>query len=438
MSMDLIWVYLAVGALIVGQHLWRRSRREKAVVQDLRTAEADGLMEPPTLHPVIDPLRCMGSGSCATVCPEEALGLIDGVAVLKNPAACIGHGACLVACPVDAITLVFGTEKRGIDIPHLSPQFETNVPGLYIAGELGGMGLVRKTAEQGMQAIAGIRQRLAAAPAPAGEKLHDVLIVGAGPAGIAAGLAAHEAKMDYVIVEQEDSLGGAVYHYPRHKLTMTAPVVLPIVGRMQFREVRKETLLAFWEKAVRTAGLRIRLKERMEGITPLPGGGHEVVTTQGRYRARTVLLALGRRGTPRTLGVPGEDQPKVVYRLVDAEQYRGQHVLVVGGGDSAVEAAVSLSEQPGTTVILSYRSEAFSRIKGGNRTRLAEAQAAGRLTVMLSSQVKSIGTKDVSLQVGDETVTKPNDAVIVCAGGLLPTPLLQKIGIRFDTKHGRA
>jgi thioredoxin reductase (NADPH) len=427
--MNYYLLYAAVLAAVIWLYL-RRNRRAQAVDrQELREALDAGLGEPPSLHPVVDPARCIGSGSCARACPEEALGVVDGKAVLKNGSACIGHGACLLACPVEAISLVFGTEKRGIDIPNISPQFETNVPGIFIAGELGGMGLVRKAAEQGRQAMESIHKR------SNGKADLDVLIVGCGPAGLSAGLAAIERKMRYRIIEQEESLGGAVYHYPRNKITMTAPVQLPLVGQVKFNEVSKETLLEFWHGVVSKTGLKISYRERMVGIER-QGDLFVVQTDCGSYTARSVLLAMGRRGTPRKLDVPGEEASKVVYRLVDPEQYRGQQVLVVGGGDSALEAAIALADQPGTGVILSYRSAAFSRVKGRNRDLLAAHQKAGRVQVLLTSSVKTIEVRSVTIGHEGADRSFPNDAVIVCAGGELPTPLLKKIGIEFETKFG--
>lgn len=427
--MSYYWLYAAVLAVVIGLYL-RRNLRVQAINRiELKEAIDAGLGEPPSLHPVIDPVRCIGSGSCARACPEEALGVVDGKAVLKNGSACIGHGACLVACPVEAISLVFGTAKRGIDIPNISPQFETNVPGIFIAGELGGMGLVRKAAEQGRQAMEAIARR------SNGKDDLDVLIVGCGPAGLSAGLSAIERKLRYRIIEQEESLGGAVYHYPRNKITMTAPVQLPLVGQVKFHEVTKEALLDFWHGVVRKTGLKISYRERMTGIERR-GDGFVVQTDRGSYTTRSVLLAMGRRGTPRKLDVPGEEASKVVYRLVDPEQYRGQQVLVVGGGDSALEAAIALSEQPGTGVILSYRSAAFSRVKGRNRELLAAQQQAGRIQVLMNSNVKTIEVRSVSIEHEGEVSSHPNDAVIVCAGGELPTPLLKKIGIEFETKFG--
>ncbi|MBX3606629.1 MAG: NAD(P)-binding domain-containing protein [Piscinibacter sp.] len=435
MNLLLLYGVLLAGAL--GFYLWRHRRAHDAHAQALRQSLEAGLAEPPSLHPVIDPSRCIGSGSCVQACPEEALGVVNGKAVLKNASACIGHGACLAACPVDGIRLVFGTDQRGIDIPHLSAEFETNVPGIYIAGELGGMGLVRKAAEQGRQAMQAIRRRLAAA-GPAGPDVLDVLdvlIVGCGPAGLSAGLEALAHRLRYRVIEQEDSLGGAVYHYPRHKITMTAPVTLALVGKVKFGEVSKERLLEFWAGVVRQTGLQVSYRERLVGVEPRDGH-FAVRTDRGEILARTVLLAMGRRGTPRKLGVPGEEASKVVYRLVDPEQYRGQHVLVVGGGDSALEAAIALAEQPDTRVALSYRSAAFARVKAKNRERLEAQRLAGRVEVLLASQVRRIGERDVVVEIAGAPRVLGNDAVIVCAGGELPTPLLQKVGIRFETHFG--
>ncbi|MDP1692872.1 MAG: NAD(P)-binding domain-containing protein [Burkholderiaceae bacterium] len=413
--------------------LYVRRQRRVARLHERQLAQSvtAGLVEPPSLHPVIDPLRCLGSSSCVTSCPEQALGLVKGKAVLVNAAACIGHGACFAACPVDAIQLVFGSEKRGIDIPNVTPQFESNVPGLFIAGELGGMGLIRKAAEQGRQAIEAIRKRTR------GQYEFDVVIVGCGPAGLSAGLSSIEHKLRYKLIEQEASLGGAVFHYPRNKIAMTAPVRLALIGKVKFGEVQKEKLLAFWQGVVAKTGLSIAFQECMQGIDRA-GDGFVVRTDRNAYRTRSVLLALGRRGTPRKLEVPGEESPKVVYRLIDPAQYDGQAVLVVGGGDSALEAAIALSERAGTEVTLSYRSQAFSRVKQKNRLTLEQAQRAGRVRVELESTVDSIAADKVALQTKAGPLTLRNDAVIVCAGGQLPTPLLKQIGIEFDTKYGTA
>jgi thioredoxin reductase/ferredoxin len=427
----LLAIYLVPALLLVGFYAARRRRREAADAQALESARAAGLTEPPSLHPIVDPQRCIGSAGCARACPEGALGIVAGKATLTNPSLCIGHGACEAACPVGAITLVFGTERRGIEIPRISPLFETNVGGVFIIGELGGMGLIRKASEQGRQAIATIARR------PRGTLALDVIIVGAGPAGIAAGLAALDASLRYVLIEQEPDLGGSVLHYPRAKIAMTQPVELPIVGAMHFTEVSKEALLEFWKRIVGRTRLAIRFGERMERLEAV-AGGHRVVTTRSTYEAAAVVLAIGRRGTPRTLGIPGEELPKVVYRLLDPAQYRGQHVLVVGGGDSAIEAALACGAERGTNVTLAYRGEAFGRVKPKNRERIDAAARGGQVDVRLRANVVRIERDRVLLDVAGDERAIPNDAVIVQAGGVLPTELLKSAGIAFETKFGTA
>ncbi|KAF0205026.1 MAG: FAD-dependent pyridine nucleotide-disulfide [Gallionellaceae bacterium] len=420
-------------AIIVFFYLRGRSKKETAAVEQFSEAVEAGLTEPSSLHPLIDHKKCLGAGSCITACPENAIGMIKGKAVLINPTYCIGHGACAAACPHDAITLVFGTEKRGMDIPQVSPTFETNVPGIFIAGELGGMGLIRKAATQGIQAMESI-SKLKGSSNPL-----DVVIVGGGPAGLGGALTAIDKKLRYVLLEQEESLGGAIFQYPRNKVAMTAPVKLPIIGEMQFKEVSKEKLLEFWHGVIQKTGIKLNLNERMEGITPTDKG-FVVKTSKGSYETRAVLLAIGRRGTPRKLGVIGEELPKVVYRLIDPEQYRNMHVLVVGGGDSALEAAMSIAEEPGTTVSLAARADsfgaAFSGAKAKNRDRLQAMSDSGKVKIYLKSGVKSIDKTKLIIKHGDQESEIPNDAVIVCAGGTLPTPFLKSIGVMVDTKFG--
>ncbi len=424
-----ILIYLLPLAVVIIVYSLNRRKKEVAAVEEYKENLNAGLTEPPSLHPIIDPLKCMGAGTCITACPEGAIGFIHGQAVLVNPTHCIGHGACLPACPHDAITLVFGTEKRGMDIPQVSPTFETNVQGIFIAGELGGMGLIRKAATQGSQAMDSISKLKGSS------NEYDVVIVGAGPAGLSATLGAMEEKLRSVTIEQEASLGGTVFQYPRNKIAMTAPVKLPIIGQVKMGEISKEDLLEFWAGVVKKTGMKLNLNERMENITRTDKG-FLVKTNKQTYETRAVLLAIGRRGTPRKLGVHGEELSKVVYSLIDPEQYRNMRVLVVGGGDSALEAAIAISEQPGTTVAISYRSEAFGRGKPKNRDRLQAAEAAGRIKVMLKSNVKFIEPEKVHLEHNGEAVALANDAIIVCAGGILPTPFLKEIGVMVETKFG--
>jgi thioredoxin reductase/ferredoxin len=437
MSYAMLLVYGTPLALIWSWYIGRRRRTERRHVEVRENSRAAGLAEPASLHPLIDATRCIGCGSCVKACPEQpehhVLGLIQNKAQLISPSDCIGHGACRAACPVDAIALVFGSARRGVDIPLLSPSFESTVPGIFVAGELGGMGLIRNALSQGQQAVDAIHRQRRRAERP-GEL--DLLIVGAGPAGFAASLTAMSRRMNFATIEQ-DSLGGCVFQYPRAKMVMTSSIELPLGGRVRFGHTSKEALLEFWQGVERKLKLPVRYGERVEAITR-DGDCFVVRTTKGEHRAVSVLLSIGRRGTPRKLDVPGEELPKVVYRLVDPEQYVGHEVLVVGGGDSALEAAASIAESGGKFVTISYRGEAFSRAKPRNRERVVAAERQGRLRVVFESQVLGIEPTTVVLDCKGRTLELTNDSVIVSVGGILPSDFLRSVGVEVETKHGTA
>lgn len=429
------WVVYLIPLFLVWS--WQVARR-RTIASKSRDAHAQaqrlGLNEPVSLHPTINASLCVGCSECVKACPEkesDVLGMIDGKAELINAGDCIGHGACRTSCPVGAISLVFGTAKRGIDIPVLTPEFETNVPGIYVAGELGGMGLIRNALVQGTEAVEAIARRRQRR-----QGMIDVAIVGAGPAGFAASLTAMSLGLKYVTLEQE-SLGGCVFQYPRAKLVMTSPVEVPIIGKLKITQTSKEELLEFWQNVEKKTGVAIRYKERVESITPR-GGGFLIRTSKGQYAASSVLLAIGRRGTPRKLGVPGEELSKVVYRMIDPEQYSGQRVLVVGGGDSALEAAASIAESTNAKVALSYRGEAFTRAKARNRERLESARKSGRLHVVMRSQVRQIAQDAVVVEQSGKLMRIPNEVVIVAAGGIVPTDFLKNVGVQVQTKYGTA
>lgn len=428
----LVLVYLVPLGLALAGYTTSRRRMERRSLATLDAAVASKLIEPASLHPSINPNRCLGCGACLTACPEsDVLGLVRGKAVLVNPTHCIGHGACETACPFDAITLVLGTEQRGVEIPRVGPDFQTAVPGIFVAGELGGMGLIRNAVEQGRQVIESV---VASLDGASGGEALDVLIVGAGPAGLSASLAATEKGLRFATIEQE-TLGGTIAHYPRGKIVMTSACTLPLFGKIPTGEMSKESLLELFGEVVRRTGLDVRYQERVESVSHRPSG-FEVKTSRSSHLARTLVLAIGRRGTPAKLGVPGEDAAHVVHRLVDPEQYRGRSVLVVGGGDSALEAALGVCDEPGASVVLCYRGEAFSRVKHANRARIEAAHEAGRLRVLLSSNVVEIGP-DVSLVKTAHAIERiASDAVIVCVGGVLPSAFLHSIGIETETKHG--
>ena len=434
MQIDIFLAFYALPLVAIWTaYVALRGRAEARAVAQREVALRSGLGEPASLHPVIDQTLCIGCKACLSACPEgDILGLINNKAELIEPSNCIGHGACKAACPRGAISLVFGTETRGVELPLVRSDFQTNVAGIYIAGELGGMGLIRNAIEQGRQAM----KSIASEPRLPHNEMLDVVIVGGGPAGLSASLEAIEKKLKFVTIEQ-GTFGGTVAHYPRSKVVMTAPAVLPIVGKVKFREIGKEDLIAFWKSVAARTGLRIHFKERVDRVVALEGG-FAVQTTKQTYLTRRILLAIGRRGTPRRLGIPGEELPKVAYQLIDPEQYRGRHILVVGGGDSALEAAATLAEQPGTHVTLSYRDEAFARAKVRNRERVEAAQVARRLDVLLGSTVAEIGVDQVRLNHRGKETVRRNDSVIICIGGILPTDFLRSMGIAIETKYGTA
>lgn len=433
--MEIVLLAAAAAIVVIVLVTLVSSRRARRVEAEGRAALAEAIargVEPVSLHPVVDTAKCVGTGACVRACPEvDVLAVIDGQARVANPTACIGHGECAVSCPVDAITLVMGTEKRGVELPLVKGNFETNVPGLFIVGELGGMGLIYNAINQALQCVEGIAKSRPAKVAGA----HQLVIVGAGPAGLAASVAAVAAKLDYVTVDQE-SLGGTVLQYPRQKIVMTRPVKLPIYGKLQLETVSKEDLLARFEDIVESCGVEVRHGVKVEGIRARDGA-FDVTTSAGVLRGQRVILALGRRGSPRKLGVPGEDLAKVSYRLLEPESYENQRCLVVGGGDSAVEAAVALGEA-NAIVALAYRGEAFSRIKPKNQKQLDVAVAAGRVQLLLKASPRSITPSSVSLDVEGETRELQNDFVFVLAGGVLPTQLLTAAGVEVRTLRGEA
>ncbi|MBI5624081.1 MAG: NAD(P)-binding domain-containing protein [Elusimicrobia bacterium] len=428
-------VVLAMAACCLGivlAGLWHarlereRSDRAKAALLEARER---GTHRAVAQHPSVKSTLCLGCGSCAAACPAgNVLGLVNGTSHVIHGSKCIGYGKCEAACPVGAITVGLGDISARPDIPLLSDRLETSVPGLFIAGELGGIALIRHAIRQGVLAAETVAERLKKeGPGPAG--VRDLVIVGAGPAGMAASLAARHAGLDFVTLSQ-DGVGGTVRKYPRRKLTLLQTVDLPLHGRLQEGVYEKEKLVELLDGLASKHGLSVRVGAALQAVTR-GEGVLEVRTSLGVERCRGVVLALGRRGTPRRLGVPGEDLDKVLYQLVDASTYRDRRVLVVGGGDSAVEAATALANQPGNAVVLSYRKAAFSRLKERNLSRIGEFSASGRIRVLFNSAVTSVEPDAVVLRLKDAEERLPNDHVFVFAGGEVPFPLLKSMGVKF-------
>jgi len=413
-------------------YLRREIRKTKRNLEKIEKAKSEGLYEPVSLHPIIDTNTCIGTGACVAACPEhDIIGMVNGKARTINASQCIGHGACFHACPTQAITLVIGTEKRGIELPHVKQTFETNVPGIYIAGELGGMGLIRNAVEQGKQAV----ENLALNRKRVNGSQYDLIIVGAGPAGISASLTAKKHGLSFLTLEQ-DSLGGTVFTYPRAKVIMTSAMNLPLYGKVKLSETSKKQLLDLWNDALTKNEISIKENSKVETISRVDGY-FEVFTNQGeKYTAGNVLLALGRRGTPRKLGVPGELQEKVAYRLLEPEGIKDKYIMIVGGGDSAIEAALLLADE--NKVTISYRSENFSRLKPRNAECIRELHDKGKVTISFNTNVTEIGTEEITLRdsKSNEVINLRNDLVYIFAGGELPTEFLAKTGIIIEKKFG--
>lgn len=388
---------------------------------------------PKAQHPHIDTGNCIGCGGCTSVCPEgDVLAMIGGKAVIVNGYKCIGHSLCAEACPVGAITMVMATPSMSADMPRLTPEYETNVPNLFIIGELGGLALIKNAVNQGRDCVDTIANRLVGA-ARSVPDVYDVLIVGAGPAGISASLRAIEHKLNYITLER-DEIGGTVAKYPRQKLVMTSPVEFPMYGKFKKTELSKENLLAFWDMVLNRADFNVSTGEKVEDIKQGEDGIFAVATINNHYRSRAVVLALGRTGTPRKLGVKGEELPKVMYRLIEADHYINKKILVVGGGDSAVEAAMGLAHQSGNQVTLSYRQERFARIKERNAKRIEDCMRSGKVNVVFNSSPVEFKPESVVLDVKGKVQEIPNDFVWIFAGGTPPNDFLKKIGVQLGMK----
>src|SRR5712671_4642906 len=399
--MDTLVAFI-VAVVVIGLFMRSYLKKQKKIEREaLESAEKGKLRSdgPQSQHPHIDANNCIGCAACTMVCPEgDVLAMLGGKAVIVNGYKCIGHSLCAEVCPVGAITMVLASPSMGGDMPYLTPEFETTIKNMFIVGELGGLALIKNAINQGRDCIDTIANKTASqGGARRSPDVYDVLIVGAGPAGISAALRATEKKLNYLTID-EGEIGGTVAKYPRQKLVMTSPVEFPMHGNFKKTELSKEELIAFWNKVLQRADFKLRQGEKVEDIKKGEDQIFTVATAKGQYRAQSVVLALGKSGSPRKLGVKGEELPKVMYRLIEADHYINKKILVVGGGDSAIEAAMGLAHQVGNEVTLSYRQERFSRIKERNVKRLDDCIRSGKVKVLFNSTPIEFTAESVILE----------------------------------------
>lgn len=385
-------------------------------------------------RPVINASLCIGCGSCVEACPEQGtLELVSGKAILAHPERCTGHAKCVTACPTSGITLAFGNARQTLRVPLVRENFETNVPGVFIVGELGGMGLIKTSINEGRLVADHICRRMREEGPPA-DGAPGVVVVGAGPAGLSASLTFQQHGIPYVTLEQGE-VASTIRQYPRHKFLMAEPVEMPLYGNLYISDSTKEALLDVWESILANTGVQVRTNEKVESVVRDPDGGLlQVRTAHDLYSARYVVLAIGKRGTPRKLGVPGENLAKVTYRLIEAESYEGKDVAVVGGGDSAIEAALALSKHNRNRVTLIHRGGDFNRAKNRNQESLASAERDGRIRIVRQGRVAAVHPASIDVESPEFTGLLPNDFLFVMAGGESPEEFLRKIGIEIVEK----
>jgi thioredoxin reductase/NAD-dependent dihydropyrimidine dehydrogenase PreA subunit len=440
----LVLCLLGGAAAAAGGAALRLRRADLAALQDTlderRLVARAGASTPALQVPHVDLTRCLGCGTCIRACPEDdVLALVHGQAQVVRSHSCVGATACASECPTGAITVAPVAADLRTDVPALTEELEAvGTPGLFLAGEVTGLARIRTAVEHGTRVAASVARRAAerhGVETADGGAL-DLLIVGAGPAGLACALEAKRLGLRFTVLDRDAEPGGAIAHYPRAKLVLAQALELPLFGKLKGRTFRKEQLLELWRQLVDEHALPIQQGVGFEGLERDAHGVFVANTTAGPQRAACVALALGRRGDPVPLGVPGEELPKVAYGLIDAHSHQGQRIVVVGGGDSAVEAALGLSDQPGNRVTLAYRGETFFRVRRSNRERLQAAVERGDLELLRTARLTRIAEGAVTLAVGGEGQVEsrelPNDLVFVLTGGKLPLEQLTAAGVSFD------
>jgi putative YpdA family bacillithiol system oxidoreductase len=380
------------------------------------------------IHSINDD-RCTGCEACVTVCPTDVLELKENKSRVARFGDCIQCEQCVSSCPTTALVMHYeGTKPPPIRMPQLD-EFYQAAPGLYLVGEAGGKPLVKNASNLG-RAVVEHMIKTGLRPNSYGNGQVDVLIIGSGPGGLSAALSCLQRGLSYALIEKDELVASTIARWPKGKECMAEPYDVKCVGLLPVFDSGKDELLAAWRTILDKQRVHVSTRETVEDVQRDTRGWFNVKTNKQVYSAQRVVMAIGTRGKPRKLGVPGEHLPKVTALLTDAAEHRGQRVLVVGGGDSAVEAAIALAETA-QRVTLSYRGKQLSRCKAKNRQKLDEVVKAGRVVLRFATNVAEISAEAVKLKAGEQYETIANDHVFVCIGGDAPVKWLESVGVKF-------
>lgn len=392
------------------------------------------------IHSINDD-RCTGCDACVTVCPTDVLELKNNKSRVLRFGDCIQCEQCANVCPTTALVMHHeGTAAPPVQVPDLDDYYQSKVPGLYLLGEAAGKPLVKNAVNLGRAAVEHLLRsgmRPGAIDGQSSEQLTcvDVVVIGSGPAGLSAAMSCVQRKLSYVVLEKDAFVASTIARYPKGKKVMAEPYDVRCVGLLPVWDSSKEGAIAEWNRVLEQVGLDIRMREAVEAVKH-EGATFQVKTEKATYRAQKVLLCIGTRGKPRRLNVPGEDQPWIQPLLDDPDLYRGKTLLVVGGGDSAVEAAIALAaSELRNKVILSYRGKSFNRVKAKNRQDLDQLVNQQRVLLLLGSTVQQFGADGATLKLAEgRTRDIRFHGAFVLIGGDPPLKWLESMGISYVQK----
>ncbi|HLN55116.1 MAG TPA: NAD(P)-binding domain-containing protein [Bacteroidales bacterium] len=403
-------------------YLWRT---DSSVAAKTSSAEAEDeeTSEPATLRPSINEVKCIGCGLCVDACPENVISLMNARAHVADYSLCLGHGACFQNCPFDAIILRAGMDKRGENIPHVYENFESLERGIFIAGELGGMGHMKNASKQAIQAVDNISRSLR----DNHNADYDLVIVGAGTAGLSAALEAKKKNLRFIVLEQ-DTIEMSVANYPRKKVSGTVTLDLPLAGTVTIKNATKKQLREMWQDIFLKYRIPVQENCKVTSVIRLNNFFNIISADRQNYTTTFLLLTIGRRGSPRKLNIPGENLEKVSYSLSSPENISRKNILIAGSGNPAIQAAVLLSERNSITVVCP--DDQPGRLTPLNLKSLEKAITRGRILIHYKSRLISIDEKSAVISAENGIIKLNNDLVYIFAGGELTSEFLERAGIR--------